>query len=85
MAGDDEKCVYVLGSESQPGRYYIGLTSDLGARLAAHNRGESAYTAAGYPWRVVVALVFADPERARAFERYLKSGSGREFAERHFR
>jgi putative endonuclease len=85
MAKDTAKCVYVLGSESQPGRFYTGLTSDLTARLSAHNRGESVHTATGRPWRVVVALVFADPARAQAFERYLKSGSGRAFAERHFR
>jgi putative endonuclease len=85
MPDDDAKCVYVLGSESQPGRFYTGITSDLSARLVAHNRGDSVHTATGCPWRVVVALVFADPRRAQAFERYLKSGSGRAFAERYFR
>jgi putative endonuclease len=85
MADDNGKCVYVLGSESQPGRFYTGVTSDLTARLSAHNRGDSVHTATGRPWRVVVALVFADAGRARAFEKYLKSGPGRAFAERHFR
>jgi putative endonuclease len=36
------------------------------------------------PWELVVALEFGNEERALAFERYLKSGSGRAFAKRHF-
>jgi len=39
----------------------------------------------GRPWRVVVALEFADARRAVEFEKHLKSGSGRAFATRHFR
>ena len=85
MAEDKPNCVYVLRSESRPGRFYTGLTSNLGTRLAAHNSGESVHTAAGRPWRVVVAMVFADTARALAFEKFLKSGSGRDFAERYFR
>jgi predicted GIY-YIG superfamily endonuclease len=85
MADDNAKCVYVLGSDSQPGRYYTGITSDLAVRLSEHNRGNAVHTATGCPWRIVVALVFADARRATAFERYLKSASGRAFAERYFR
>jgi hypothetical protein len=33
---------------------------------------------------LVVQLEFADEQTARRFERYLKSGSGRAFAKRHF-
>ena len=54
-------------------------------RLAAHNGGLSAHTASGCPWRVIVSIEFADAKKAAAFERYLKSGSGRAFAQRHFR
>jgi hypothetical protein len=32
----------------------------------------------------VVSLEFANEESAALFERYLKSGSGRAFAKRHF-
>jgi hypothetical protein len=32
----------------------------------------------------VVSIRFADPRVAARFERYLKSGSGRAFAKRHF-
>jgi hypothetical protein len=36
------------------------------------------------PWELVVAIEFAEERRAVAFENYLKSGSGRAFAKRHF-
>ena len=78
-------CVYILRSESSRGRHYTGLTSDLGSRLTAHNAGLSKHTASGRPWSVVVAIEFADSAKAESFETYLKSGSGRAFATRHFR
>tara|TARA_R110002095_G_scaffold155137_1_gene134738 strand:- start:1 stop:237 length:237 start_codon:yes stop_codon:yes gene_type:complete len=71
--------VYILKSEC--GRhFYTGMTSDLVARLARHNAGQVRHTAKFRPWRVQTYLVFDDSERALAFERYLKSGSGRAFA-----
>jgi hypothetical protein len=36
------------------------------------------------PWELVVAVYFADRQKAEAFERYLKHGSGHAFAKRHF-
>lgn len=36
------------------------------------------------PWSILVVLHFGDESTARRFERYLKSGSGRAFARRHF-
>ena len=77
--------VYILRSQSQPHRWYTGLTSDVLARVAAHNRGESNHTATGRPWTLVASIEFASTRTAKAFEAYLKSGSGRAFAERHFR
>jgi len=80
------KCiVYVLRSETDPARYYTGLSSNLAARLEAHNAGRCAHTVDGKPWIVDVIIEFSDERRAVAFERYLKSGSGSAFAKRHFR
>ena len=80
------KCtVYILRSEQNPRRYYTGVTSDLRGRLQTHNAGGCAATASHRPWRVDVFVRFSDEERALAFERYLKSGSGWAFARRHFR
>jgi putative endonuclease len=77
--------VYLLQSTLDPQQYYVGLTANPQARLTAHNAGESRHTARFRPWRTVVTVEFTDGELARAFERYLKSGSGREFTRRHFR
>lgn len=79
-----KRFVYLLESLGTPGRSYIGVTSDVRARLAAHNDGRSLHTARHRPWRLHVAIEFADEPTALRFERYLKSGSGRAFAKRHF-
>ena len=83
--GAPKRFVYILESESQPNRYYTGLTSNLAARLDAHNAGRCKHTASGRPWRLDVVVTFADERRAVEFERYLKSGTGAAFAARHFR
>lgn len=72
--------VYLLESESYPGERYIGFTSNLRARLLAHNAGQSPHTAKHRPWRLVTYLAFSDPARAKDFEVYLKTGSGFSFA-----
>jgi putative endonuclease len=84
MAGA-KRFVYVLKNQDAQPRYYTGLTSNVAARLAGHNAGHSPHTARNSPWEVDVVLEFADEKRAVAFERYLKSGSGVAFAQRHLR
>ncbi len=76
--------VYILKSEVAPERHDIGMTSDLTQRLAAHNSGKVSHTSKFKPWTIETAFAFRDETKASAFERYLKSGSGREFAGRHF-
>ena len=82
---DAKRSVYILQSETDPARYYTDLTSNLRARLDAHNAGRCTHTVSGRPWSVVVTIDFTNEDRAVKFERYLKSGSGRAFAKRHFR
>ncbi len=74
--------VYLLESKGDPKHYYTGLTDDLARRLAKHNRGEVPHTAKFRPWRIKTAIAFRDRIRAAAFERYLKSPSGRAFAKK---
>ena len=76
--------VYLLRSLSNPKRTYIGSSADPDGRLAQHNAGESRHTARFRPWRSLVNIEFQDHDKAEAFERYLKSGSGHAFARRHF-
>jgi predicted GIY-YIG superfamily endonuclease len=74
--------VYILQSESFPSHFYIAHTDDLQDRLARHNRGDVPHTSKHAPWRVKTAVAFRDREKAAAFERYLKSPSGRAFAKK---
>ena len=78
------RTVYVIQTETGVDKFYVGLTSNVTNRLEAHNRGESRHTSKYRPWRLVVAIEFADTARAIQFERYLKSHSGRAFLRRHF-
>jgi putative endonuclease len=81
---DQKRFVYILRSDVDPNRHYVGLTSDVDRRLLWHNTGPSGVTVANRPWRVVVSLEFPTETEAVRFERYLKTGSGRAFAKRHF-
>ncbi len=71
--------VYVLQSEIDPRRFYTGCTRDLRKRFARHNTGEVRHTSKWKPWRLKTYVAFSDPERAKQFEHYLKSASGRAF------
>jgi putative endonuclease len=74
------KYVYLLQSISHPDQRYVGLTSDIEKRLLSHNSGQSPHTSKYKPWKLVSLLSFADETKAVAFEKYLKTGSGRAFA-----
>ena len=76
--------VYILTDVATETHHYIGLTQDLTARLAKHNAGEVPHTSKFKPWRIQTAIAFDSKEKAASFEKYLKSGSGREFAKHHF-
>jgi putative endonuclease len=73
--------VYILESEDGL-HFYTGLTDNLEARLAKHNEGEVSHTAKHRPWRIKTAVAFRDRIKASAFERYLKSASGRAFTKK---
>jgi predicted GIY-YIG superfamily endonuclease len=76
--------VYILASDSNEEIHYTGVTGDLKQRLLEHNQAKCPNTARHRPWRIETAVAFRSQAKARAFEKYLKSGSGREFAPRHF-
>jgi putative endonuclease len=76
--------VYMLHSLREPERYYVGLTQNLQPRLQQHNSGHVPHTSKYSPWRIETTVAFRSKERAVAFERYLKSHSGRAFAKKHF-
>ena len=76
--------VYILVDITTETHHYTGITEDLHARLAKHNAGEVPHTSKFKPWRIQTAIAFDCKEKAYAFKKYLKTGSGREFTKRHF-
>lgn len=85
MKEDLLKYVYILQSISSPNQYYTGCAHNLKERLEKHNAGSVFHTSKYVPWKFLIFVGFEDHQKADAFEQYLKSGSGREFAKRHFR
>ncbi|MGE0445354.1 MAG: GIY-YIG nuclease family protein [Vicinamibacterales bacterium] len=84
MHGLEKAIVYIVQSETSPEHFYVGMTNDVEARLEWHNTGPSGHTRRYRPWRLLVSMKFRTEQAAVRFERYLKSGSGRAFAKRHF-
>jgi predicted GIY-YIG superfamily endonuclease len=64
--------------------FYAGYTKNLEQRLETHNSGGSIYTALYRPWELVMYLGFKNESKAKEFEQYLKSQSGRAFAKKRF-
>lgn len=82
---EGKRFVYILKSTNPKAHYYIGFTHDVPARFADHDAGRCRHAARHCPWQLHVTIELPDEQRAVDFERYLKSGSGRAFAKRHFR
>jgi putative endonuclease len=77
--------VYVLRSTIDPRRYYTGLSTSVAApNGGAQLRWFGVHAQELRPWTLVVSIEFTSESSAIAFEKYLKSGSGRAFAKKHF-
>ncbi|MDX9913389.1 MAG: GIY-YIG nuclease family protein [Candidatus Moranbacteria bacterium] len=78
--------VYVL--ENLDKMIYTGSTNDLSERLRMHNDtslSKSKFHRTTYkkgPWKIVFQKEFYTRKDALKFERYLKTGVGREWLER---
>ncbi|MBF0250524.1 MAG: GIY-YIG nuclease family protein [Alphaproteobacteria bacterium] len=70
----DETFVYVLGSFDGPGgpRTYVGWTTNLGERLAAHNAGKGAKSTRGRAWVLLYAERHQTRSQAMSREWHLK-------------
>lgn len=65
--------VYILGSESPSGwRTYVGWTTDLDTRLAAHNAGTGAKSTRGRTWEMLYAECYVTRGEAMSREWHLK-------------
>ena len=73
--------VYVLRNKDS--RLYIGSSASPDERLASHNAGQVRTTKAGRPWQRIHIEEHSDRSLAEKRERYLKSGWGRRWLQRH--
>ncbi len=74
--------VYLLKCNDRT--HYTGYTSDLDDRIKRHGKGEIIYTSSRLPVQLVTYITFSDKYKALAFEKYLKSGSGKAFSKKRF-
>lgn len=72
--------VYLIRSEMFPDQTYIGFIEHVPNRLGVHNNGGSVHTAKYKPWILVASFGFQEKTIAQAFEKYLKTVSGRAFS-----
>lgn len=76
--------VYLIQSIKFPKQKYIGYTTNIKKRLQTHNWGGNKHTTKYKPWNLIVYLAFENEDKAKAFEKYLKSGAGYAFAKKRF-
>ena len=67
-------CVYIL--QNPVGKRYIGITSDLNARLIQHNNGSSKWTKGKGPWTLEWKSAPLPLSQARQIENKLKRQKG---------
>jgi len=71
---------YVYLLKCADGKTYTGCTSNLQNRMKRHEKGEVSFTASRLPVELITCIAFKDKYKAFEFEKYLKSGSGKAFA-----
>jgi putative endonuclease len=84
MDSAGKRTVYIIRSDVDPSRHYVGITANVGDRLEWHNHAPCGHTTSKRPWSLVASIEFRTEPDAVRFEKYLKSGSGRAFSKRHF-
>jgi putative endonuclease len=70
--------VYVLYSSLHK-KHYTGFTTNLEQRLISHNLLGKDWTARYRPWNVIYTKEFENKTDALKYEKWLKTGVGREF------
>jgi putative endonuclease len=73
--------VYILSCINS--NYYVGYTSNIERRIEEHNSGKVHFTQDKRPVKLVTYIAFTNKYKAIEFEKYLKSGSGISFRNRH--
>jgi putative endonuclease len=70
--------VYILFSANS-NKHYTGFTSNLEQRLLSHNELVIDWTARYRPWKLIYTKAFDNKNEAMVYEKWLKTGVGRDF------
>jgi len=73
---------YVYSLKCNDG-FYIGCTNNIKERLERHEKGYVPTTASRLPITLEFYFAINNKNKAFDFEKYLKSGSGRAFIQKH--
>ena len=65
------------------GDFYVGVTGNLKTRVKEHSIGQVDSTRKYLPVSLVSFTTFTNKKKALAFEKYLKTGSGIAFRNKH--
>ena len=70
--------VYAIRSEVR-NYIYVGMNSNLGKRINAHNNGYERTTRPYRPFKLIYTEKLENRSDAREREKYFKAGKGKEF------
>ncbi len=70
--------VYILYSSISQ-KHYNGFTSNFEQRLLSHNYLGNDWTKNHRPWELIYRKLFSSKSDAMNYEKWLKTGVGREF------
>ena len=70
--------VYILYSNTAK-KHYTGFTTNLEQRLISHNELGKGWTSKYRPWQLIFSKEFVTKKEAMEYEKWLKTGVGREF------
>lgn len=76
--------MYFVYSIKRKDGYCVGCTDNVQDRLERHQKGQVTATANRLPVTLEFYFAIEDKYKAFEFEKYLKSGSGRAFINKHF-
>jgi len=75
--------MYYVYSLKCKNNYYVGCTDNLKERIDRHQKGEVPATKDKLPIALDFYLAVNNKYKAYNFEKYLKTGSGRAFINKH--
>ncbi len=76
--------VYVLENKDDKS-WYIGFTTNLKQRILEHKYKKSPYTSKKENWKLIYAEMYLNKFDALGREKFLKSGSGRQFLKKQLK